>query len=162
MNDDRAYPYQPDNCPHGSWARNGVTWTCQLCGLERETREIPKHLRNVPCIYCGSPGLDAPTHIYGERKCCPDCEHRPTETQPLRDALIEVLAARGLGPESRLIAAELLPVVQAAAADAVHKVATELRDVALTADRHGESQMWNGHRVWTWLRDRADLLAASQ
>jgi hypothetical protein len=29
-----------------------------------------------PCRHCGAPeGL--PYHVYGERKCCPDCDHRP-------------------------------------------------------------------------------------
>jgi hypothetical protein len=29
-----------------------------------------------PCRHCNAPeGL--PHHVYGERKCCPDCDHRP-------------------------------------------------------------------------------------
>jgi len=28
-----------------------------------------------PCRYCGS--TDPTHHVYGERKCCPDCDHRP-------------------------------------------------------------------------------------
>lgn len=29
------------------------------------------------CVYCGLPG-GPPNHVYGERKCCPDCHHEST------------------------------------------------------------------------------------
>ena len=31
------------------------------------------------CRYCGSSSVTNEHHVYGERKCCPDCDHRPPE-----------------------------------------------------------------------------------
>lgn len=116
-------------------------------------------MRDVPCRYCSSLSLHAPTHIYGDRKCCPDCDHRPDETWPIRAALIAVIQPHGLDGETLRIADELMPVVTRIAADTVRAQAAELREVALLADDH---QQWNPHRVWTWLSDRADALDARE
>lgn len=116
-------------------------------------------MRDVPCRYCNSLSLKAPTHVYGDRKCCPDCDHRPTETWPIRSALIQVLHGHGLGPGGLRIADDLMPVVYRIAADTVRAQAGELREIALLGD---ERQQWNPHRVWTWLSDRADVLDGGQ
>lgn len=110
--------------------------------------------RDVPCRYCGTVSLRTPTHIYGERKCCPDCDHRPTETWPVRAALIEALIPGEGLPEALLIADILMPVVAGIAADAMQAEADELRELALRCD---EGERWNPHRVWTLLSDRADV-----
>jgi len=34
-----------------------------------------------PCRNCSSTGTDDGWHTYGERACCPDCDHRPV-TKP--------------------------------------------------------------------------------
>jgi hypothetical protein len=31
----------------------------------------------VPCRGCGSVDRSGSAHVFGERKCCPDCDHRP-------------------------------------------------------------------------------------
>lgn len=103
--------------------------------------------RDVPCRGCGNLSLKHPAHIYRKRKCCPDCDHRPTDTWPIRAGLIEVLQRHGLGPMALKIADELIPVV----GQAIQAEADELREVALLSDGSG----WNPHRVWTWLSDRA-------
>lgn len=104
--------------------------------------------RDMPCRSCGNLSLKHPAHIYGERKCCPDCDHRPTDTWPIREGLIAVLKEHGLGPIALKIADELMPVV----GQAIQAEADELREVALLA---GADERWNPHMVWTWLSDRA-------
>jgi hypothetical protein len=47
--------------------------------------EVPQHDRYAttkestmnPCRGCGDTGQGPADHVYGERKCCPDCDHRP-------------------------------------------------------------------------------------
>lgn len=110
-------------------------------------------LRRVPCRNCSSLSLLAPAHIYGERVCCPDCDHRPDETWPIRAALIAAIQPHNLGPQTLRIVDDLMPVVAHIAADAVQAEADELREVALLAS---DGQQWNPHRVWTLLSDRAE------
>ncbi len=31
----------------------------------------------LPCRGCGNVDPGGVAHVYGERKCCPDCDHRP-------------------------------------------------------------------------------------
>lgn len=31
------------------------------------------------CRYCTSAGMGDGAHVHGERKCCPDCDHRPDD-----------------------------------------------------------------------------------
>jgi hypothetical protein len=114
-------------------------------------------MRDVPCRGCGNLSLKDPTHIYGDRKCCPDCDHRPDETWPIRAALIAVIRPHNLGAEALRIADELMPVVYRVAADTMRAQAAELRECALLNDAP-----WNPHRVWTWLSDRADVLDADR
>jgi hypothetical protein len=66
------------------------------------------------CRYCGNDSMDNVQHIKGERKCCPDCDHRPR--------CIEVNGARvqveGPVPESLVHALAVL-------ADAVQQAFAE-------------------------------------
>jgi len=36
------------------------------------------------CRYCGIAD-GPPAHVYGERKCCPDCDHRPVAASAVRE-----------------------------------------------------------------------------
>ena len=46
-----------------------------LCDARRQgQREVSK-----PCRHCDSANMLDGLHIYGERKCCPDCDHRADE-----------------------------------------------------------------------------------
>lgn len=62
------------------------------------------------CRYCTSHSENDGRHVYGERKCCPDCDHRPRCVE-INGARVQV---EGMVPE---------PLVQALAAlaDAVQQ-----------------------------------------
>lgn len=45
----------------------------------------------TPCVWCGSTAPSS--HVYGVRKCCPDCEHPPKLTQAER--VLVLLAVNG-------------------------------------------------------------------
>lgn len=105
------------------------------------------------CRYCGNEGLNNAQHVFGERKCCPDCDHRTELEVELHRALMSVEPNGGnlIGREVEAV----LPVVRSYAAKALQGEADELREVAL---RGGDNPQWNAHRVWQWLSDRADRL----
>jgi hypothetical protein len=55
----------------------------------RGRAEMAAELR-TPCRHCSSRALLDGWHAYGQRKCCPDCDHRDLADEADREARPEV------------------------------------------------------------------------
>lgn len=75
----------------------------RLC--EQRAAEARTEALTSPCRYCGSRTVLDGLHVHGERKCCPDCDHRA--------AVEAVLADYDLGEATDRLRAAVTPTTRA-------------------------------------------------
>jgi hypothetical protein len=80
---EHTHPYFVEGCAEC------VTRAEQLEALEDDARMMPE-----PCRGCGTTDPTGEHHIWGERKCCPDCDHRPEPVEP-EPVVVEPVEAPG-------------------------------------------------------------------